>query len=102
MSAFGGSTAGQGLDFVTELEIKAGYWVFPTIQLNISFQHKTCYQNLIFSSDGDPTHACGGLWTNLSDEVLHETVDGEDDVGVHAEHLPARVLIRVGVDVACM
>ena len=38
--------------------------------------------------------------TYLSDDVLDELVDGEADVGVDGEHLPQRVLVLRGLQVA--
>lgn len=35
----------------------------------------------------------------MSDNVLHEPVNGEDNVGMNTEHLPAGVLVGVGVNV---
>ncbi len=40
----------------------------------------------------------GGLY--LSDNVLHEPVNGEDDISMHTKHLPTGVLVRDSIDIA--
>ncbi len=42
----------------------------------------------------------GGMEAYLSDNVLHEPVNGEDDIIMHTKHLPTGVLVRDSIDIA--
>lgn len=46
-------------------------------------------------------HGVRFLSPYLSDQILHETINSEDHIGMHTKHLPTGVLVSVGVNVAC-